>query len=175
MRANITPDEDFKREIGLIRKTAEQEFIRCIAKFHQRRIDRLEIKKSKVESKKSRETISVSQNRNHRAPLTPKETNEMTSTNVLRLASDLQAKFNAFSQMMSSFAVVENKQSEKYYSVFSVSNKGNEKERKKYSLTIRNHKRRTRKNLKHIETSKQHIKNLSNIQLTTDQINLKTN
>ena len=162
----LLPDDSQFREIGLIPKTAEQEFIRCIAKFHQRRIDRLEIKKSKVESEKSRKTISVSQNRNHRAPLTPKETNEMTSTNVLRLASDLQAKFNAFSQMMSSFTVVENKQSEKYYSVFSVS------KRKKYSLTIRNHKRRTRKNLKHIETSKQHIKNLSNIQLRTDQINL---
>ena len=44
VRANITPDEEFKREIGSIRKTAEQEFIHSLAKFHQRRIDRLQNK-----------------------------------------------------------------------------------------------------------------------------------
>ena len=36
VRANITPDEQFKKEIGSIRKTAEQEFIRTLAKFHRK-------------------------------------------------------------------------------------------------------------------------------------------
>ena len=55
MRANITPDEQFKKEIDSIRKTAEQEFIRTLAKFHQRRIEHLQSKRTKVEQELSRE------------------------------------------------------------------------------------------------------------------------
>ena len=36
--ANITPDAQFKKGIGSIRKTVEQEFIRTSSKFHQRYI-----------------------------------------------------------------------------------------------------------------------------------------
>lgn len=94
----------------------------------------------------------------------------MTSTDVHKLASDIQAKINTFSDMMSKHTKVENKQGEKY--VFSASNKGKEKRRKNHTCTIRNHKRKTPKNFKHRKTRKQHIKNLSDIKLTTDQINL---
>lgn len=51
--ANITPDEQFKKEIGSIRITAEQEFIRTLAKFHQRRIEHLQSKRTKVEQELS--------------------------------------------------------------------------------------------------------------------------
>lgn len=49
VRANITHDEQFKKEIGSIRKNAEQEVVRSLAKFHQRRIDRLQTKRRQVE------------------------------------------------------------------------------------------------------------------------------
>lgn len=48
-RANITPDGQFKKDIGSIRKNAEQEVVRSLAKFHQRRIDRLQTKRRQVE------------------------------------------------------------------------------------------------------------------------------
>ena len=38
------PDEDFKNEIGSIRKKAEQGLIGVLVKFHHRRIERLRIK-----------------------------------------------------------------------------------------------------------------------------------
>ena len=56
---------------------------------------------------------------------------------------------------------------------------GKEKGTKRNTLTVRNHKRRARKNnlqqktsLETIELRKQHIKNLSDTQLTAEQINL---
>ena len=181
VRANITPDEEFKREIGSIRKTAEQEFIHSLAKFHQRRIDRLQNKRKKVEEDKPhfRKATNVVQTREHKTPSATREDNVMKSTDVIKLASDLQAKFDKFSQMMSKFTDIENKQSESYPSVLSVSNKGKEKGINSKTLTERNHRRRKRKNVKHIklyneaiETRKKHIKNLSDTELTTEQINL---
>ena len=77
------------------------------------------------------------------------------------------------------FTDIENKQSESYPSVLSVSNKGKEKGINSKTLTERNHRRRKRKNVKHIklyneaiETRKKHIKSLSDTELTTEQINL---
>ena len=181
VRANITPDEEFKREIGSIRKTAEQEFIHSLAKFHQRRIDRLQNKRKKVEKDKPhfRKATNVVQTREHKTPSATRENNVMKSTDVIKLASDLQAKFDKFSQMMSKFTDIENKQSESYPIVLSVSNKGKEKGINSKTLTERNHRRRKRKNVKHIklyneaiETRKKHIKNLSDTELTTEQINL---
>ena len=64
-------------------------------------------------------------------------------------------------------------------SVLSVSKGGREKGTKRNTFTVRNYKRRTRKNTlqpkksrETIEFRKQHIKNLSDTQLTTEQINL---
>ena len=94
VRANITPDEEFKREIGSIRKTAEQEFIHSLAKFHQRRIDRLQNKRKKVEKDKPhfRKATNVVQTREHKTPSATRENNVMKSTDVIKLASDLQGK-----------------------------------------------------------------------------------
>ena len=41
--ANITPDEDFKKDINPIRKKAEQGLAGALVKFHYRRVDRLTV------------------------------------------------------------------------------------------------------------------------------------
>lgn len=42
------PDEDFKNDISLIRKKAEQALIAALVKFHHRRIERLMTKLRKL-------------------------------------------------------------------------------------------------------------------------------
>ena len=42
-RANITPEEDFKKDINSLRKKAEQALVGAPVKFHYRRVDRLRI------------------------------------------------------------------------------------------------------------------------------------
>ena len=53
------PDEDFKTEIGSIRKKAEQALVGALVKFHHRRIERLRIKLRKLEQAKSRKSNFV--------------------------------------------------------------------------------------------------------------------
>ena len=103
MRANITTDEQFKKEIGSIRKTAEQEFIRTLAKFHQRRIEHLQSKRTKVEQELSREKNKTNafQTRKSRTPSAPRDENLHMSTDVLKLASNIQAKIDKFTQLLS--------------------------------------------------------------------------
>ena len=94
VRANITPDEQFKKEIGSIRKTAEQEFIRALAKFHQRRIEHLQSKRTNVEQELSREKNETNafQTRKRRTLSACRDENIHMSTDVLKLASNIQAK-----------------------------------------------------------------------------------
>ena len=135
MRANITPDEQFKKEIGLIRKTAEQEFIRTLAKFHQRRIEQLQSKPTKVEQEMSRKRnkTSVFQPRKSRTPSAPRDGSVRMNTDVLKLASNIQAKIDIFTQLLSKIDDSKKKQSESYPSVLSVSKGGKgERDKKKY-------------------------------------------
>ena len=179
VRANITPDEKFKKEIGSIRKTAEQKFTRTLAKFHQRRIEHLQSKRTKVEQELSREInkINAFQTRKSRTPSAPRDENLHMSTDVLKLASNIQANIDKFTQLLLKIDDSKNKQSESYPSVLSASKGEREKGTKRNTLTVRNYKRRARKNTLQRKKSreglrKQHIKNLSETQLTTEQINL---
>ena len=92
VRANITPDEQFKKEIGSIRKTAEKEFIRSLAKFHHRRIEHLQSKRTKVEQELSRKKTETNafQTRKSMTPAAPRDENIHMSTDVLKLASNIQ-------------------------------------------------------------------------------------
>jgi len=66
VRANITLNEDFKKEIGSIRKKAEQALIGALVKFHHRRIERLTIKLRKLEQAKSRRSNFVNKQSSNR-------------------------------------------------------------------------------------------------------------
>ena len=99
------------------------------------------------------------------------------STDVLKLASNIQAKIDKFTQLLSRIDDSKNKQSESYPSVLYASKGGREKGTKRNTLTLRNYKRRAQKKNLQQKTSretirKQHIKNLSDTQLTAEQINL---
>ena len=69
-----------------------------------------------------------------------------TSTDALKLASNIQAKIDIFTQLLSKIDDSKNKQSESYPSVLSVLKGGREKGTKRNTVTVRNYKRRTRKN-----------------------------
>ena len=136
MRANTTPDEQFKKEIGSIRKTAEQEFIRALEKFHQRRIEHLQSKRTKVEQELSPEKseTNASQTRKRRTPSASRDEHVHMSTDVLKLASNIQAKIDKFTQLLSKIDDSKNKQSESYPSVLSASKgRRDERDEKKYT------------------------------------------
>ena len=151
VRANITPDKQFKKETGSIRKTAKQEFIRSLAKFHQRRIEHLQSKCIKVEQELSRKKTETNafQTRKSRTPSVPRDENIHMSTDVLQLASNIQVKIDKFTQLMSKIDDSKNKQSESYPSVLYASKggrgeggkAGRENGTKKNTVTVRNYKR----------------------------------
>ena len=53
VRANITPDEEFKKDIAQIRKNAEQNLIGALTRFHERQPERNRDKLKKAERKKN--------------------------------------------------------------------------------------------------------------------------
>ena len=52
-RANITTDDDFKRDITFIRKKAQQKYIDALIKFHYRRGERNKIKLNRIKQLQS--------------------------------------------------------------------------------------------------------------------------
>ena len=67
-RANITPDEDFKKDINSIRKKAEQALVGALVKFHYRRVDRLKNKYRKLEQAHSRRSCQKTNQSSRKVP-----------------------------------------------------------------------------------------------------------
>ena len=67
-RANITPDEDFKKDINSIRKKAEQALVGALVKFHYRRVDRLKNKYRKLKQAQSRRSYQETNQSFRKAP-----------------------------------------------------------------------------------------------------------
>ena len=87
------PDEDFKTEIGSIRKKAEQGLVGALVKFHHRRIERLRIKLRKLEQAKSRKSNFVNkQSSNRQQP--PTSERIVKNQNVDELATVILAKIS---------------------------------------------------------------------------------
>ena len=53
VRANITPDEEFRKDIAQIRKNAEQNLIGALTRFHELQTERNRDKPKKAEQKKN--------------------------------------------------------------------------------------------------------------------------
>ena len=66
-RANITPDEDFKKDINSIRKKAEQALVGAPVKFHYRRVERLKNKYRKLEQAQSRRSYQETNHSSRKA------------------------------------------------------------------------------------------------------------
>lgn len=76
----------------------------------------------------------------------PRDENIHMSTDVLKLASNIQAKVDKFTQLLPTIDDSKNKQSESYPSVLFASKEGREKGTKRNTVTARNYKGRARKN-----------------------------
>ena len=104
MKALIRPDEEFKKEIGTIRKQAEQKLLGALIKFHYRNIDsnQRQLKKKKSErATKPNETNDV--NRHETKALSH------TNVNVQEKFQLIQKQFELMKNMMSDLENSNNK------------------------------------------------------------------
>ena len=154
------PDDDFKSDIKLIRREAEQKLIGALTRYHYRIVESNKIKLSKVEHRpnttREKKTNNPDVVKNRPRPERPTRTE-----NVIALATELTDKIKKLKQMMKT---LDYKKSESYPCVFSdCSGKGREKEK----LKIVNNKHRERKSnktlnirRKNTELNQRYIKNL---------------
>ena len=158
-RANITPDEDFKKEINAIRKKAEQALVGALVKFHHRRVERLKNKYRKLEQAQSRRSNYQEANQSSRkTPARNRTTNGDKNEN--ELAKVLKAKIREVDTLLEQMrAQAKNKKSESYPVVLSdplevrEGGKGNTTANK----AVKSHKRYERKKKQREKAlSKQH-------------------
>ena len=181
VRANIMPDQEFKDDIGSIRKKAEQALVGALAKFHQRRAERLNSKIKKLQQVNSRrEEIVTRKQPSSKADSTARKSNVNFHENVNQLAEVLKTKMGEVDKLLVKLKTqAKNKESESYPCLLSGFLKVREMGKTNTNTTkaVRNCKRKERKRdkdrkniLNNIESRKQHIKNLSNQELTDKQI-----
>ena len=91
-RANIAPDHEFKKDISAICKKAEQAVVGSLVRFYQRRVNRLIIKKKRVEQTWSRNKNTVTNvtksSASHKTHSVARESNVHIDVN--QLAKNLQ-------------------------------------------------------------------------------------
>ena len=176
MRVNIAPDEDFKNDISRIRRDAEQKLIGALTRYHYRRAESNRIKLKKEQQKlnisRGKKTNNPALIKNRQGKDRANRTDNCTD-NVIALATELTNKIKKVEELMKS---LKNKESESYPCVFTDSlTKGRDIEKRKIRNN-RNHTRRSnRKREKRNYSDKlnqKYIRNLSNCEMTTDQINL---
>ena len=182
-RAKIRPDPDFKTDIKRIRKEAERKMLGALKRFHHRSVERNKVKIRELEQKSRSEnqtsTSTSTDVKRHRTNVETDVTPNVTS--VQRSASSIQVQIDQLKQMMEELDKAnQNKESESYPCLLSEctdkTKRGKDIEKRKKKTNKRRNKRRKaarreRHRTTH-EANKRHIKNLSDIQLTTDQINL---
>ena len=182
-RAHIKADADFKSDVKRIRHNAEQQFVQALLNFHHREINRsrVEIKRGKRPKASKRHSNTDVNKKTERKKIAKSTASnyDVTLENVQKLADSIQDKFESFSKVMSTLQGITNKHVEKYTCLFSDSNISERVKRKPQKPNLSNRKRKERKQTKNkqqlherSEANKKHIKNLSNKELTNDEINL---
>ena len=116
VRANITPDEEFKTDIKSLRKEAERKLVGALTRFHYRWIESFQRKKLK---EKQNTRPNKNNSGNHAVKSTRTKAQSPTrQTNVLDYVRELTDKFqNKFAQMsdiMQQLSDVKNKESESH-------------------------------------------------------------
>lgn len=172
VRVNIVPDDEFKSDISHIRREAEQKLIGALTRYHYRRAENNKIKLKQLEQRPN-ETRGKKTNNPDLIKNRPRTDRENRTENVLVLATELTNKIKKVEDMMKA---LQNKESESYPCVFTDSSvRGREKEKRKIR-NAKNHTRRSnrRRDINRLKTqfNQRYIKNLSNCQITTDQISL---
>ena len=109
-RVSIAPDEEFKKDISLITKNAQQKYLGALIKYHYRRVERNENKLRKTQQLESQKSTDVKQTKNKVLP-TVRE--PKLNEHVERI-SNIQKRMNELKQMMSEIQRNQNKESESY-------------------------------------------------------------
>ena len=143
VRANITPDEEFKKDIAQICKNAKQNLIGALTRFHEPQRERNRDKLKKAEQKKNafrgKKTNNAELIKNR--SITTKETKwSKTDENVISLTKTLTERIRKMDEMMKSLEKSFNKTSESYVCVLSDCREKGEKVQKR---KIRNKKQET--------------------------------
>ena len=116
---NITPDEDFKKDINAVRKKAEQALVGALVKFLHRRVERLKYKYRKLEQAQSHRGY---QETNRSSRKTPARNRIITNgdKNENKPAKVLKAKIREVNTLLEQMrAQAKNKKSESYPVVLS--------------------------------------------------------
>ena len=178
-QAKMRADEGFKEEIKTIRKQAEQKLLGALIKFHHRNIDSNKRHLNKVSHKKHlTEAKKKAVNRSEHDSTLDFTLGKAPDTNVLKQqVQNIQQQFRLMQEMMSNLKKASNKDVSTYPGVLTESFNG--KERISNTRKYLNNKRKHRKKLAKKSITKRdeeikstYIRNLSNCNLTTDQINL---
>ena len=167
----VTHDEAFKNEIGLIRKKAKQALIGALVKYHHRHAER------------SRRNTVTKQMSHQKTPSQARKKTVNKDEDVNELAEELKTKISEVDVLLEQMRsqACANKQSESYSCLLSDSLevRGKGKANRRDNKAAKNCKRKEWRKIKDkkcfckaIETCKQYIKNLSNEQLTDEQITL---
>ena len=177
-------DDDFKSNVKRIRKNAERQFVQALLTFHHRQINRSRVvinrgKRPKSSKKDFSTDLHVNKTKEARKPKSTAGNLDVTLENVQKLADSIQDNFESFSKVMPTLQGITNKDVEKYTCLLSDSNTSGRAKRKPQRANLSSRKRKERKQTKHkkqlherLEANKKHIKNLSNKELTNDEINL---
>ena len=180
-KANIAPDEEFKNDIRAIRKEAERKYLGALVKYHYRRIDRNnnKLRVSKAEKAKADANRATARPQPSTSTSTSTSTNDSLPENVQSFAANLEKKIREMNVMMKKLEELNNKTVKAYPCLLSECTTSKQRgiTAEKRKLKNRKHTERKRKTHKDItarktEANKKYIKNLSNSEMTTDQINL---
>ena len=178
-RAKIRPDAEFKTDINRIRKEAERKMLAALKKFHHRSVKRNKVKLRELERKsRSNNQPSTSTNTDVKRHRASRQTNVTPDvTNVQRSANNIQKQIDCLKQMMEKLDKAnQNKEGKSYPCLLSectVKVKRDKDIEKRKKLNKKHNTRgkiarQRRQKITH-QSNKRHIKNLSDIQLTTDQ------
>ena len=180
-RANIPPDDTFLKEIKQIKEQAEQGFVSALTRYHKRRLESQENKFKKAKLfKNSSKTASTHVNRSTREQSHSANTESIVNYDVNKVEK-LQQDFNELKQILYTHVLQtssNNKDIEKYKSLFPENQttvKGPIKSTG-INTNIRRKQRRAHFTQKRIATQRKSnerfIKNLSNLQLTDNQVSV---
>ena len=178
-KAKIRADEEFKEEIKTIRKQAEQRLLGALIKFHHKSIDSNKRHLNKVSHKErltkaNKKAVNRSEHENN----LDFELDKAPDTNVLKQqVQNIQQQFKLMQEMMSNLKKASNKDVSAYPGVLTESFNGKQRisNTRKYLTNKGKHRKKLAK--KSITKRDEEIKstftrNLSNCNLTTDEINL---
>ena len=159
-RASFAPDEEFKKEISFIRKNAEKKFLDALTKFHYRRIERYTFNLRKLEQLESRKSTDVTLIKNR----------QLLAKEHADKIEQIQKKMSKLTEKMMQSEREQNKEVESYPRVLSLTaNSPKTKKAGKEKRSISTKKRRERKKTMQHDIA---IKDLSEYDLTRDEINL---